>query len=192
MPISPGTTIPIFTNALSGNALVGKSAVQVATALSTGLFNYVKSGVVTTSIDSGVLGAGTGIGPTVILPSATILPALIANMAVHKIVGLSSPQLANAISIGVSLSLAGAIVNTINSSVGVGVGKGIFVPTGAGGGLFTAAFISSGLVGLFSPSMATAIGLALDSVIASAVSIIVIAGSPSQVPSTGIGTGTIN
>ena len=191
MPISPATTLPIFTASLAANVIVGPSSIQMATGLSLGLFQYLNSGVIITSIDSGTLGVGVGTGPGIILAQPVLLAALTASMAGHVIAGPMMPMLANAIALGVFTSLGMAVVQTINPLVGVGVGKLQLTPNGTSNIIFPAAFLAAGMVGPMSPALGSAIGMALDAVIASAVSVIAIAGPPSVSPSVGIGSGVI-
>ena len=191
MPIDPGTTTPIFTTALVSNAQVGPNIGQLATGLAMGLFQYAQSGVTVNSIDVGTLGVGTGIGPSIILPEPVILSALTASFIGHGIVGPMMPLQASAIALGISTSLALAIVQTLNSSVGVGAGKLQLSPTGAGSAIFPAAFVSAGMSGPASAKMAVSIAQALDAVIISAIGVIAIVGPPNIVPGAGLGTGKI-
>lgn len=191
MPIDPGTTTPIFTAALIANAQIGPSASQLATGLAAGLFQYMQSGVTVTSIDVGTLGVGTGVGPSITLSEGVILPAMTASLAGHGIVGPMMPFQANAISLGISASLALAIVQTLNPLVGLGAGKLQLIPNGSGGALFAAAFKEAGMTGSMASNMGSAVGSGLDTVIASAIGVIVIAGPPNIVPGAGIGIGKV-
>jgi hypothetical protein len=191
MPINPATTLPIFTAALSANALIGKSAIQLATGLSLGLFQYVQAGLTVISIDAGTLGAGTGTGPGIILTPLTITPLLLASIGGHGMTGSYVPPLVDAISIAVSSSFAQAIVETINPLVGIGAGKLQLIPNGTGSAIFPAAFLESGLTGLMAANLGSAVGLALDSAVPSAIGVIAIIGSPSIISSVGTGIGRI-
>ncbi len=191
MPIEPVITTPIFTAALAANGLIGVHTPQLAEGLATGLFTYLGSAVVVTSQDVGVLGAGTGIGPSIILEDTLILAALVPFMAACGLIGPMAAAQASAISMGISLSLAGAIVSTINSTVGVGAGKLLITPTGSGAAVFTAGLAAAGLIGVHVPQLGAAVGGALDSVIVSAIGVIAIVGSPSIIPGAGVGIGKI-
>jgi hypothetical protein len=191
MALNPGTATPIFTASLLANAQVGPSVGQLATGLALGLTQYMSAGVAVTSIDAGTLGVGTGIGPTIILTEGLLLPAMTASLAGHGIVGPVMPLQANAISLGISLALALAQVQTLNPLVGIGAGKLQLVPNGSGGALFAAAFKASGMMGTASANMGLAVGLGLDAVIASAIGVIAIVGPPNIVPSAGVGTGKV-
>jgi hypothetical protein len=191
MPINPGTTTPIFLAALIANGLVGPGTSQLATGLATGLSQYVQAGVIVTSIDIGTLGAGTGIGPSIVLNPNILIPAMTASLAGHGIIGSLMPAQANAISFGISASLALGIVQTINTGVGIGAGKLQLIPNGSGGTLFVAGFKAAGMSGSMANNMGLAVGLALDAVILSALGVVIIVGPPNIVPGAGIGIGKI-
>jgi hypothetical protein len=191
MPIDPGTTTPIFTAALVANAQVGPNVGQLATGLALGLFQYAQAGITVNSIDAGTLGVGAGIGPSIILPEPLLLTALTASFIGHGIIGPMMPLQANAIALGISSSLALAIVQTINPTVGLGAGKLQLTPNGSGSVIFPAAFIQAGMAGPGAAKMGLSIALALDAVIASALSVIAIAGPPNIVPGAGLGIGKI-
>lgn len=191
MPVDPGTTLPIFQGMLASNGLLGPGTVQLANGLSSGLCQYMSAAIVVLSIDAGTLGTGTGLGVGIIIPQFTILGAVGPIMTGHGIFGPMAAPLANAIASGVSISLAGAMIQTVNAGVGVGTGKVQLVPTGAGGTVFSAALVAAGLVGMMAPALGDAIGMALDSVIASAIGVVAIVGPTSPLPGTGVGTGSI-
>ena len=192
MAINPGVTTPIFLGSLVANGQIGPSISQFASGLALGLFQYTQSGLTVISIDAGVLGVGTGICPTIILPEPVLLVSLMTSLAGHGIIGPTMPLQANAIALGVSVSLALAQVQTINPLVGIGAGKLQLIPNGTGGSIFAAAFKASGMVGSMVTNLGLAVGLGLDAVIATAIGVVAIVGSPSIVPSGGVGTGVIS
>ena len=191
MPVDPGTTFPIFSGALASNLIVGPYSSQLAAGLANGLFQYLTISVSVNSIDAGTLGVGTGNGFSLILSQGVILGVLEPMLLGHGIFGLFSPSMANAIAMGVSVSMLGAQIITTNPTVGTGAGKVQLVPTATGGLVFAAALKEVGLTGVGSDSLGLAIGDPLDSVIATTVGVIAIAGSPSNVPSSGVGTGRL-
>ena len=192
MAITPDTTIPIFTGSLIASGMIGPGVKQMASGLSLGLFQYLQSGVVSTSIDVGTLGVGAGVGAGIILLETILLPALTDSMTGHAIIGPMMPSLASGISIGISASLALAVVQTINPFVGIGLGKVQFLPNGSGGTIFSAAFTSAGMSGSHSSAIGSAVGLALDAVIVSSIGVVIIAGIPNIIPSAGVGRATIS
>lgn len=191
MPIDPGTTTPIFIASLLSNGQIGPGIGQLAGGLALGLFQYAQAGISVNSIDAGTLGAGTGIGPSIILPSPILQTALLASFVGHGIIGPMMPAQVNAIATGVSAALALAIVQTLDPLVGVGAGKLQLIPNGTGSAIFAAAFLESGLAGPQSSKLATAVGLGLDAVIAAAIGVLAIVGPPSIIPSGGLGIGKI-
>ena len=191
MPVSPGTTTPIFLGTLVASGMTGPSVSQLATGMAIGLYTYLQTGVTVTSIDVGVLGVGTGFCPTIIIEEQVLLAALTTSFPAHGVTGPFMPAMANGIALGVTASMALAIVNTINPVVGIGAGKLQLIPNGSGSVIFPAAFIAAGMVGPMSALTASAIGLALDTVIATAIGVVAIVGSPSIIPIGGTGTGTV-
>ncbi len=191
MPIDPGTTTPIFTACLLSNGQIGPGIGQLAAGLALGLFQYAQAGISVNSIDAGTLGVGTGIGPSIILSQPLLLQSLLASFTGHGIIGPMMPAQANAVATGMSASFALALVQTLNPLVGVGAGKLQLTPNGTGSVVFAAAFLQSGLGGPQSSKLATAVGLALDAVIATAIGVIAIVGPPNIVPGAGIGIGKI-
>jgi len=187
MPINPGVTTPIFLGSLAATSLVGMSIPQLATGLALGLFQYSQTGLIVTSIDAGTLGAGTGLCPTIILNEQVLFTAISSSLLGHGVTGMLMPALANGAALGISASFALAIVQTINPVVGVGTGKLQLVPNGAGSVIFPAAFLAMGLTGTMSAVVASAIGLGIDSVISTAIGVIPIVGTPSMIPSSGVG-----
>ena len=192
MPIDEGTLRPIFVNSLAAAGISGQHSVVLAGALASGLSRYLVGSIAVISTDVGTLGAGTGTGFGLTLLPAVIYPAVLSMLSAGLIIGPHAPNLADGISNGVSTSLAGAAINTINSSVGVGTGVISIVPDSTGGVVFSASFLSAGLVGPYSPSMGLAIGIAMDQVISSATGFVVIAGPTSPYPSSGVGVGELS
>jgi hypothetical protein len=192
MPLGP-PTIPIFQAALASHGLVGSGSVQLATGCANGLQLYMSgAGCTIISIDAGTLGAGTGIGAGIIL-AEPLLSGIMSSMFLGFLLGGPfSPVTADAISFGVCMSLATAVISTINAGVGVGAGKVQCIPNGTGGLVFTGAFLATGMTGSMVPSLGQAVGGALDASIASALGVVAIVGPPSILPGAGIGVGTVS
>jgi len=192
MPLGP-PTLPIFQSAFLSHGLIGPGTAQLAVGCSNGLQQYMTVGCTTISIDVGTLGAGTGFGFGIVLPQPVLTGAMTSFFAGLLIGGPFGPVTASAISFGISNSLStSALVNTINAGVGVGAGKVQFIPNGIGGNIFTAAFLAAGMTGPMIPSLGQAVGGAMDSVIASALGIVAIAGPPNILPGGGVGIGTVS
>ena len=192
MPMDVGTLLPIFTSALASHAMIGTSVPQLAQGLADGLSMYALSGIQVLSVDVGTVGAGTGTGAGIILAQPILGQALASTFSSHGMVGTFSPIITDAIAMGVSLGLLGAIINTVNAGVGVGAGTVQLLPTpGVGTAMFSAAFLSAGIVGVFGPIMADAVAMGIDLALPSAVGVIVIAGPPAPAPGAGAGTGKL-
>jgi hypothetical protein len=191
MALTPGSVTAIFLDTLEANAQIGPSVTQFATGLALGLLQYLQAGITVTSIDAGTLGVGQGICPTIVLSEGLLLPAMTASLAGHGIIGPMMPAQANAISLGISVSLVAAQVQLTNPLVGIGVGKLQLIPNGSGGGLFAAAFKTAGMMGTMSTNLGLAVGLGLDAVIASAIGVTALVGTPNIVASAGPGIGKI-
>jgi hypothetical protein len=182
----------ILLGTLGGAALTGVSLPQLATAIASGLAIYAGAGLTVITVDTGVLGAGKGTGAGLILPPPALIGSITGTFAAAVLAGLSSPQVATGIGLGLSAILGTAIINTVNPTVGVGAGVVTAIPNpGASVPAFVGAFASAGLVGTHSAAMATAVALGLDAALALAKGVVVIAGSPSPYPSVGAGFGTL-
>ena len=175
-----------------GNAILGISSPQLATAIATGFVTYAQSALLATSVDVGTLGAGTGTALTIILPAPTMVGPLIGTLAAAGVNGEMKIPLANAIANAISIALAGAQALLVNTGVGVGTGKLTLVPNpGASVPLMVTAFAGSALIGVSAAGMAAAVAQGIDAGLPSATGIVVIAGPPSIVPGAGVGTGKV-
>ena len=192
MPLGP-PTIPIFQASLIANGITGTGAVQLSSACSDGLQLYMSgAGCTTISIDVGTLGAGTGIGSGIILSQPSLSSTMASFFLGLLMSGSYGPSTADAIASGICNSLLTAVVNTVNAGVGIGTGKIQCIPNGTGGVIFSGALLAAGLSGSMAPSLGLAIGGALDASIASASGLVVIAGSLSVYPGSGVGTSTVS
>ena len=192
MSINPSITLPIFVGAFKSHSLIGHGTDQLAAGCAEGLFQYMSgAGCTTISIDTGTLGAGKGTGVGIFISLPTLSAALLASFEGHLVKGSYSPIVAEAIATGITSSLAQAAINTVNTGVGVGIGKIQCIPNGGGVAIFGAALLGAGVAGSMAPSLATAIALALDSVITSAQGAVAIAGPPSNLSGSGASIGTV-
>jgi hypothetical protein len=174
------------------NLILGVSAIQLATGLANGLAQYAGSGMTVITVDAGTLGAGVGTGVGVILPPPVLLGTLIASFAGAGILGPFQIPTCNAISLGMSMALAQAIIQTVHAGVGVGSGVVKVIPnSGASIPTFIGAFAAAGMVGVAAVTMATAVASGLDAALPSATGVVVIAGPPNIVPGGGAGTGKL-
>ncbi len=189
MPIA----LPAITGTVAGNlasvALIGTEMPKLATGVATGLSMWVPQVTVST-VDAGSAGVGTGIPIPWVIPQPLLLGLLGANIPSAGIIGLFTPSLVLGLANGLSISFLQMLISTTHPTVGVGSGVAKFVAPPAAGSM-VAGFASAGLVGDAAPRLATAIGVSLDSAIASLVIPVAIVGSASPSPSTGTGTGKI-
>ena len=193
MPLNQISITPILYGALTGAGIAGSLASPLSTGLANALCIYGTSSMNVTTIDIGVLGAGKGFGLGVVLPVPVLTSSLSSSIPAGGFSGASAPQLITGIAIGYSEALATAVINTIHPTVGVGTGKLLILPnTAVVINIFITAFASVGLSGSMSISLATAIASGLDSSLVLAQGIVAITGSPSVIPSTGVGLGRLS
>jgi hypothetical protein len=191
MPLDPGTITGIMNANMVANGLLGPSVTQLAGAIGNALSQYAGSGLTAISVDTGLVGSGTGIGAGMLIAPSLFQAALQGTFAGALIIGPSAPLLINAISMGFSQALATAIINTTNVGVGVGAGVVSLIPS-SGGPTFVAAFKAAGMAGPSSTNMATAVGTGFDIAIPAAKGIIAVAGPAGPAPSAGAGQGKIS
>lgn len=177
---------------LTSHSIVGASSSQFAAGVATGLSTYAKSGMNVSTVDVGTLGSGKGTGFGVFIAPAILTQTLTASFASMTISGAYSPQLISAITMGITTALTSAVISTFNPGVGVGTGQlAIASNPIVAVQTFIGAFAFVGMVGLMAPSVATAIAIGLDNALPFARGTVAIAGPPSVLPGSGIGTGRL-
>ncbi len=192
MPLSSPLTQPIFLGNLTSNSLVGTSISQFALAVSMGLELYSLNGLLVSSVDTGTVGSGVGTGFGVAVAPTTFMASFIASFAANSVLGTMSSSLINGLSSAFSFSLQQAQIQTVSTSVGVGTGIITLIPNSASSlSSWIAGFSSAGLVGSNISQIISAISTGFDQAISTAVGSIVIAGSPSIIPSSGVGFGIL-
>ena len=188
MPLVPPVAIPLVQAGLTGNAILGVSAPQLALGVSNGFTTYAVSALLASSKDVGAAGSGTGTGFGLFLAEPALIGAMQSTFTANGINGPMRSNLINAIAIGISQSLKAALINTLNVGVGVGTGIVNLVPnTPAAMGLMVTNFVAAGLVGPNSVTLASAIAQGIDLALPSATGVVIIAGAAG--PSPGVGTG---
>lgn len=179
-------------SSLAAANIRGTGSTQLALALTLALCKYGTSAMNVMTIDAGTVGVGKGTGFGVWIPQPLLMTSLTSNLPARGIAGVSMPQLALGIASGYSSALSMAMISTVHPSVGVGTGKLQILPnTVAAIGLFTDAFLASGLLGSAAPQLAAAVATALDNVLPSAIGMVAITGSPSSSASSGVGKGSL-
>ena len=193
MSLDPSSISVIMKANLASNTIIGISSSQLALGIANGLSLYAISGMNAISVDVGTLGAGTGIGFGIILPTPVLLTSMFSAFSGFGIVGVSASLIVNAISIGFTQSFALASINTVNPIVGIGSGVITITPNPEISSVsFVSGFISAGIVGVSSAQLATAISVGLDAALPSAKGVVAIVGSPSTIPSAGGGFGKVS
>ena len=177
---------------LAGNAILGISSPQLATAIAVGFVSYAQTALIATSVDFGTLGAGTGVAPIITIAPPAIIGPLLGTLTAAGVNGVMKIPLANAVGQAISTALLSAQVTTVNTGVGTGAGKVTLVPNpGASIGLMVAAFAGAALLGISAAGLAAAIAQGIDAGLPSATAIVAIVGSPNIVPSGGVGIGKV-
>ena len=189
MPIALPAISGVLTSNLFAAALIGTDTPRLASGIANGVVFWVPTIQVTT-VDAGSAGVGTGVPLPWLVPQPLLLALLTANIPPAGFTGLFAPSLIIGLANGLATAFLSMLVSTTHPTVGTGAAVAKFASPPAAGPM-NAGFKAAGLVGDAAPRLATAIGLALDSTIASLVIPMVVVGSASPSPSTGTGTGKI-
>lgn len=193
MALLPPPVTGILLANMAGQSILGISAVQMATAVSLGFCGYMVSAPVITTADVGTLGAGAGIGFGLILPPPSLASSLRSSFEAHSIQGANKDMLVAALASGVSQSLLLAQILTVNAGTALGTGKVVSVaPVPVVSiPMMIAAFVGSGLLGVASFNLASAIAQGIDQALPQAQGQVVIAGPSSPFPGGGVGLGRV-
>lgn len=189
MPIAFPAITGILTPSLFSAALIGVETPRLASGVATGLVYWVPQVTIST-VDAGSAGVGTGVPIPWVVPQPVLFANLSANIPPAGFFGIFTPPLILGLSIGISTAFLQMLLSTTHPTVGVGSGVARFAAPPAATSM-VAGFASAGLVGEAAPRLATAIGVALDSTLASLVMPVAIVGSVSPSPASGAGTGKI-
>lgn len=191
MPLNPPALAAGF---LAPNLLsvahIGPGMPKFAIAVATGVTLYVSGALKVVTTGAGVLGVGVSILPLPV-PPLLLIGALFGGFQSQSLNGPMSPLTITGLANGLSQGfLALALIQATWPTIGVGAGVAKFVgPSGVPS--MIAGFASQGMVTGGSIKMATAIGIALDTVFKSLIIPVPIVGTPSIVPSGGAGSGAI-
>jgi len=192
VPLDPLTINGFLYPAMVSSGMLGTGVAQFSWALSSGLSECFLLGVRVETMDSGSAGVGIGSGPPgsiTLLPTSisSIMPGIMSSAGLR---GVSIPMLTLALSESIPLILIQAAVVTSSPLVGTGAGLGTLISTGAYPYL-AKNFKANGMLGSSSDILALAIGEVLDASLPTSTVKVVIAGSASPLPSTGVGIGGI-
>ncbi|HEY8096308.1 MAG TPA: hypothetical protein VIE65_09510, partial [Methylobacter sp.] len=131
--------------------------------------------------------------PGIILPSPVLIGTFQSTFTANGINGVSRSQIILALANAISQAFAIGLITTVNTGVGAGTGIASFIPnSGLSVPMMIAGFTASGIAGISSVPLATAIALGIDQAIPSAIGQVVIVGGAGLFPSTGFGLGKIN
>lgn len=176
-----------------GNSIVGIAAPSLATGLANSLVYSAQTGIQVNSIDTGTVGVGTGNGFGILISPSVLSNAISLMFTAHGILGISATPLANAISIGLSQSMLTASIQTSNPTVGVGTGVVTLLPNLASiHAAFRLGLSSVNINGVKSESLISAASEGFGMALSSATGVILIVGTPSTIPSAGVGLGKLS
>jgi len=191
MPLSPTA---LATGFLAPSMLsvgnTGSGVPPMVRGVAAGVTNWLTSQMQVLTVDTGVLGVGTGVAP-LLVPPPLIIPAMLTGFASAGLLGISASVTATGLANGLSAGLlALALVRTNHAGVGVGAGVAKFLGPPAKPAILQG-LKASGLSGPNLPKLAQAIGTALDIVFAALVMPVPIVGTPTPVSGSGVGIGQI-
>ena len=189
MALAPVVTTPIFFANFSSLGILGISVPQLSAGLANALYAYSNSGISVSTVDAGLIGSGVGAGTAALTP-ASMLPFMIASFSSQSVLGISSFQLAVAITNSLSTCISSSSVSTLHPSVGSGTGVGTLTPSSAVP-FFISGLESVGITGTNKNLLATAIANGLDLSLPTTVVNVAIAGPSGSSASSGVGTGKI-
>ena len=192
MPLNPPSLATGFIApnlASTGNLGIGVPKFSLGLAIGVCQFLTIQSKVMT--IDAGTAGAGTSIIP-LIVPTPLVQTSLVTGFSSQGILGTLAPLFIQGVTNGLVTGWVSlALLQTNHPGVGVGAGVARIVgPTAIPA--ITQGFAAVGMVGDGPAKVARAIGSGLDMVFASFIQPgIPIVGSPSIVPASGVGFGSV-
>lgn len=185
--VQPLLSATLSTGLVSGGML-GPAAPKLASGVAAGICLWAQQQTVTT-VDAGVLGVGSGQFP-LLVPYPILVANLLASYASNGMIGPMSPLEATGLANGLTLGFAQGLLKTVHPTVGVGAGVGRIVGPPAFPSLMQG-FSSVGITGQGASLKASAISMALVLTFQAIIFPIPIVGSPSPIPSGGVGTGKI-
>lgn len=188
MPYSASTATPILASSLVSVGNIGTGVGKFAAGVAYGIDGWIHTINVQT-VDTGTLGAGTGIIP-LLIPNPLLLTGITVGFTGQGIMGLLAPLTITGLTNGIVTSLAAALVKTTHPSVGVGTAVVRF-SAGSSTQAMIQGFQSQGMNTSVSVKVAKAIAQGLDSALAALVLISPIVGASSPTGASGVGSGTI-
>lgn len=189
MPVSPPAIFGALMANLASTGNLGQGIPSLAQGIANGVATWVPKIQVNT-IDSGSLGAGTGVPLPLVVPQPALYAALVAGDASNGLLGINTPLVTLGIANGLALAFPSMLIFTVHAGIGVGAGVARFTAPPAIPEML-AGFALAGANSDESKLKAKAVGQALDTVFASLVLPVTIVGSASPAGGAGTGVGTI-
>ena len=188
MPITPANLTLSIAGGLASGGATGMAVPQVAAGLAAGIMIWLPQVVVTT-VDAGAIGVGAGTIPFA-MPPPLLIAGMLSGMPSSGITGIMSPAIATGIANGLALGFLQGLIITAHPSVGTGTGICKLVAPPALPSL-QAGFLSSGITGIASIQVATAVSTGLLVAVNAFTLPTPIVGGAGPSPSSGVGVGTI-
>lgn len=193
MPLVIPAVSATLSTSLAAQGFVGVQAPSLALSVAQGFVPWLQTRPVVT-LDTGVIGSGTGLGTILLEPTlgATLLEGALLSTG---FVGVKAPQLALGLSLGISQALTLATVQTtvVGVSNGAGIGTLTLLEPLTLSSTLTASLASLGFFGTRQPQLALALAQGLTQWLQTAVITTVDVGTP--IPPftsvTGSGTGFV-
>lgn len=190
MPLASPALTSVLASQIVAAGCIGMDVPKLANGIAIGVCQFLTVQSKVTSIDTGLLGVGTSIMP-LLVPSPLIQSSLMAAFPSAQIIGIRAPQLILGLTNGLAAGFASLALMQI-AHPGIGVGTGVArVVGGTAIPAMIAGFAAASMVGDGPVKMARAMGTALDTIFASYIQPVVIAGSPSIVGGAGVGLGVV-
>jgi len=189
MPVtSSGITGVLLPNLISVG-LLGSETPKLARGIANGLTQWIPQVKVNTT-DVGFAGSGNNVPLPVVVANPILLANLTSGMIAQGIFGVFAPLYLLGLTNGLSLAFPQMLVKTTHVGVGSGAGAATFKAPPARTSMING-FSSAGLKGEAAVKKASAIAQGLDLTFANLMLPVIIIGSVSPLPATGVGSGNI-
>jgi hypothetical protein len=186
----PSLAAGFLTPNLAASGNVGPGVPKFSLGVAIGVCQYFGIYAKVTTVDTGLLGAGTSIIP-LIVPNPLLQGSLLSGFASMGILGPMAPLLITGLTNGLVTGwLALALIQTNHPGIGTGAGVARIVGASAVPAMI-AGLSSVGMVGEGPIKTATAIGKGLDTTFAGFVQPVPIVGAASIIGGAGIGFGSV-
>jgi len=190
MPLNAPTLTPILVANLLATGNLGQSIPQYAQGVANGVCLHLTSRAKVLTVDTGILGVGTGVAPF-LLPQPLLLTSLLTGFTAGRMLGILAPLLATGLANGLAMGFVSlGLVRTNHPGVGTGAGVARLQTSSSVQSMIDG-FRQAGMRGDGPEKKARAIGYGLDIAFAGFLMPITIVGSVSTSGGAGIGSGSI-